>query len=344
MANRKLRVGVSLALMVVLLAVFLWNVDFAEVGKAFAAANPLLLLAATALALLSYWLRALRWQFILLPVCRVRHSSVVLTTAIGYAAMTVLPARMGDVIRPVLLARRERFPISASLASILTERVFDMWTVVIFFLIFIVWPPDMPQLDEHARHSLATLSISGYVVGAGLLVGTLVLLGLFRFQERFVEILTRPVAWIRESWRQPAANFLNHFLDGLRVIERPRDLLITVAASLILWYVIYWQVRITLLAFGVDLPLRAAYLLVTLAVIGLAVPTPGGVGGFHKATQVGLTLFFGVSLGLATAIAIAYHAICFLPITVIGLLCLPLLGLDLREVESMSAQQDQEAE
>lgn len=343
MANRKLRVGVSLALMVVLLAIFLWNVDFAEVGKAFAAANPLLLVAASVLALVSYWLRALRWQFILLPVRRVRHSSVVLTTAIGYAAMTLLPARMGDIIRPVLLARRERFPISASIASILTERVFDMWTVVLFFLVFIIWPPAMPQLDEHARHSLATLSISGYVVGAGLLAGTLVLLGLFRFQERFVEILTRPVGWIRESWRQPAANFLHHFLDGLRVIERPRDLLITVAASLILWYVIYWQVRVTLLAFGVDLPLRAAYLLVTLAVIGLAVPTPGGVGAFHKATQVGLTLFFGVQLGLATAIAIAYHAICFLPITVIGLLCLPFLGFNLREVESMSAQQDQEA-
>ncbi len=340
MAGRNLRIAVSLALMVVLLAVFLWNVDLAEVGKAFAAADPVLLLTAAVLALAAYWLRALRWQFILLPVRRVRHSSVVLTTAVGYAAISLLPARMGDVIRPVLLARRERLPISASLASILTERVFDMWTVVLFFLVFIVWPPAMPQLDEQARHSLAALSTSGYVVGAGLMVGTLVLLGLFRFQERFVELLTRPVAWIRESWREPAASFLHHFLDGLRVLQRPRDLLITVVASLILWYVIYWQVRFTLLAFGLDLPLRAAYLLTTLAVIGLAVPTPGGVGAFHKATQVGLTLFFGVQLGLATAIAIAYHAICFLPITVIGLLCLPLLGLGLREVESMSAQQD----
>jgi len=337
MASRNVRVGVSLALMVILLAVFLWNVDLAEVGSALAGADPLMLLLATGLALFSYWLRALRWQFILLPVGRVRHSSVVLTTAVGYAAISLLPARMGDIIRPVLLARRERLPVSASLASILTERVFDMWTVVLFFLVFIIWPPSMPQLDEQARHSLDVLSVSGYVVGAGLLGGTLLMLGLFRYQERFVALLTRPVGWIRESWRRPAANFLHHFLDGLRVIERPRDLFITVVGSLALWYVIYWQVRVTLLAFDVDLPLRAAYLLVTLAVIGLAVPTPGGVGGFHKATQVGLTLFFGVELGPATAIAIAYHAICFVPITVIGLLCLPLLGLNLRKVEALSA-------
>jgi uncharacterized protein (TIRG00374 family) len=334
MAKKPVRIAVSLVLMVALLAIFLWNVDFAEVGRSLANANLKLLVAAALAALLAYWMRVLRWQFILLPVGRVRHSSVLLTTAVGYAALSLLPARMGDLIRPLLLARRERIPVSASLASILTERVFDLWSVVLFFLVFIIWPPAMPNLDEQARRSLDMLSLSGYVVGAGLVVGTLVLLGLFRFQERFVELLTRPVGWIKGSWRQPAANFLNHFLDGLRVLERPRDLLITTAASIIMWYVICWQVGFTLMAFDIDLPLRASYLIVTMAVIGLAVPTPGGVGGFHKATQVGMTLFFGIELNQATGIAIAYHAICFLPITVIGLLCLPFLGVSLRDVES----------
>ena len=340
MTKQTARVAISLALMVLLLAVFLWNVDLAEVGRSITGADPALLALAGFLALFAYWLRAVRWQLILRPVGRVRHISVVLTTAVGYAAITLLPARMGDIIRPLLLARRDRIPASASLASILTERVFDMWTVVMFFLVFIIWPPEMPELDEQALRSFEILSLSGYLIGAGLLVGTLMLLGLFRYQDRFVEVLTRPVAWINARWRQPAANFLNHFLDGLRVLQRPRDLLVTVVASLVMWYVIYWQVRITLLAFDLDLPLRAAFLLTTLAVIGLAVPTPGGMGGFHKATQVGLTLFFAVELNRATAIAIAYHAVCFLPITVIGLLCLPLLGFNLREVKTMSTEEE----
>ena len=335
MAKKAIRIGVSLALMVILLAVFLWNVDFAEVGRSLAGADLQMLVTASLVALLAYWLRALRWQFILLPVGRVRHSSVLITTAVGYATLSLLPARMGDLIRPLLLARREKIPASASLASILTERVFDLWSVVLFFLVFIVWPPRMPDLDEQARNSLEILSVSGYVAGAGLLIGTLILLGLFRYQDRFVELLTRPVVWIKSSWRQPATNFFNHFLDGLRVLQRPRDLFITTVASLIMWWVICWQVRFTLLAFDVDLPLRAAYLIVTMAVIGLAVPTPGGVGGFHKATQVGMTLFFGIGLNEATGIAIAYHAICFVPITIIGLLCLPLLGVNLRDVEDM---------
>ncbi len=336
MANKAVRVGISLVLMVILLAIFLWNVDFKEVGQALAGANIQMLIAASAVAIFSYWLRALRWQFILLPVGRVRHSSVLLTTAVGYAALSLLPARMGDLIRPLLLARREKIPVSASLASILTERVFDLWCVVFYFLVFVVWPPSMPDLGEHAEKALDMLSLSGYVAGAGLVIGTLLLLGLFRYQDRFIDILTRPVAWIRESWREPVTNFLNHFLDGLRVLQRPRDLLITAAASLIMWWVICWQVHFTLLAFDVDLPLRAAYLIVTMAVIGLAVPTPGGVGGFHKATQVGLTLFFGIGLNEATGIAIAYHAICFVPITIIGLLCLPFLGVSLRYADTPS--------
>lgn len=338
MANRSVRIAVSLVLMVALLAVFLWNVNFAEVGHSIATADPLYLVGACLVALLAYWLRALRWQFILLPVKRVRHSSVLLTTAVGYAALSLLPARMGDLIRPLLLARREHFPASASLASILTERVFDLWSVVLYFLLFIVWPPAMPDLGRDASRNLEVLSISGYVAGAGLLVGTLVLLGLFRYQDRFIEVLTRPVARIRKSWRQPAANFLAHFLDGLRVLQRPRDLLITTVASLVMWYVVFWQIQMVLFAFDIHLPLRASFLIVTLTVIGLAVPTPGGVGGFHKASQIGLTMFFGIELNRATAIAISYHAICFVPITIIGLVCLPLLGVKPRDVGSLSAK------
>lgn len=338
MKSPAVRVGVSLVLMVALLALFLWNVDFGEMMRSLKQANPWLIAMAALLALVSYWARVIRWMLILRPVARVRHSSALLATAVGYAAITLLPARMGDIIRPVLLAKRDHFPVSAGIASILTERVFDLWTVVLFFLVFLIWPPSMVDLDAAAEANLHLLQISGFAVGIILTLGTLVLLGLFRYQDRFVETLSKAVARIAPSWHDPFANFLNHFLDGLRVLQRPRDLLVTMTASFVLWYIIFWQVKVTLLAFHLDLPLRASFLLVTLAVIGLAIPTPGGVGGFHKATQVGLTTFFGVGLNLATAIAIVYHAICFVPITVIGLVCLPLLGLRFSDVRGITEE------
>jgi hypothetical protein len=335
------RIGVSLVLMAVLLAVFLWNVDLDEVDEAMRQAHPALIVGAAAIALLNYWLRAIRWQLILRPVGRVRHGSAVLAVAVGYAAMTLLPARIGDVIRPIVLARREKLPFSATLASIFTERLFDLWTVVFYFLIFVLFPPAMGELDAQATHNLRILSLSGYVAGAGLIMGTLVILGLFRFQGQFVELVTRPIARLRSSWQAPVASFLNHFLDGLRILQRPRDLLVTMGASLVIWYVIYWQVRVALLAFDIELPLRATYFLVTLSVIGLAIPTPGGIGGMHKALQIGLTAFFAVELNTATAAAIVYHAICFVPITVLGLLCLPLVGVRLRDVDAITGQKEE---
>lgn len=330
MAQRTIRIAVSIVLMAGLLAVFFWNVDLKEVGRALKSADPMLLVAAAAVALFAYWLRVLRWQQILRPIAKVRHSSALLATVVGYAGITLLPARMGDLLRPILLSRREPVPISASLASILTERIFDLWAVVAYFMVFLLWPPPMPNLTAEASANLRILNVTGWIIGAGLLAGTAFLLALFRYQERFVTLITGPIERFRPTWREPLVSFLNHFLDGLRVLQRPRDLAATALTSSLLWLVIFMQVHTTLAAFSINLPFRAAFLLVILTVIGMAVPTPGGVGGFHAMLQLGLTGFFGVDYNLATGIAIAYHALCFFPITIIGLICIPAFGLSLK--------------
>jgi uncharacterized protein (TIRG00374 family) len=334
MAKRALRIGLSLALAAVLVVFFLRNVNLAEVGRTLKDARSSFILASVLVTLAAYWIRTVRWQLILRSAGPTRHTSALLAVAVGYAAMALLPARAGDIIRPLALAKRDRIAAPAALASMITERLFDLLTVILFFLFFTLWPPTMVALNENTLSSLEILRASGYAIGAGLALAVALMLCLFRYQESFVEIATRPLAWVRPSWKDPFATVLGHVLDGLRVLHKPRDLLLTTVISLILWYVIYWQVQFALLAFDLHMPLRATFLLVTLAVIGLAIPTPAGVGGFHKATQMGLTAFFGVELNRATGVAIAYHAISFVPITVIGLACLPLLGVSLKEVRA----------
>ncbi len=330
MARQGLRIGISLVLAAVLVAAFLWNVDFGEMGRALASANPWWAMASVMAALFSYWLRVIRWQVILRPAGRTRHSSAVLATVVGYAGIALLPARMGDIIRPVLLSRRDRIPTSATIASILCERIFDLWTVVLFFVVFLLRPPAMPHLTAEATDYLRILEVTGWFAGLGLVAGTAFLLALFRYQERFVDLAAALVNRVKPAWSKAFASFLNHFLDGLRVLQRPRDLILTAATSFAMWMVIFVQLYLCLRAFGVFLPLRATFLLVTLSVIGMAIPTPGGVGGFHAMIQIGLTGFFAVDHNLAAGIAIADHAICFIPITLIGLACIPLFGLSLR--------------
>ena len=317
-----LKVMVSIVLMVLLLWWFLRSTELSEVFSVLVGARVWPLLGAVVLALASYALRAVRWGFILRPVQPVRGSSLLLATATGYAAMALLPARMGDLVRPLLLAQRERLPVSASLASVVTERLFDLWSVVLFFLVFVFVPPRL----EHAPVWLPSLTRSGWVAAAGLGVGTAFLMALFRYQDALVRIVSWPFARFWPTIQPPVEAFLGHFLDGLRIVQRWRDLGVVLALSFGVWMMVYWQLQLTLMAFEIVVPLRGAFVLVALTVIGLAIPTPGGAGGFHQALRLGLVGLFGVDQALAVAAAIAYHAICFGPITLIGVACIPALG------------------
>ncbi|MCD4750875.1 MAG: flippase-like domain-containing protein [Thermoanaerobaculales bacterium] len=336
MARRALRIVLSLALATGLMLLFLWNVDLKEMARTLARADVNWVVASILATLLSYWLRVVRWQQILRPAGHVRHSSAVLATAVGYAGIALLPARMGDILRPVLLSRRDKIPTSATLASILTERLFDLWTVVFFLLVFLAWPPPMAYLTADASRQLNLLRLSGWVVGAGLFAGTAFLFVLFRYQNRFVSLVTGPISRFRPAWKDPLNSFFDHFLDGLRVIQRPRDLVLTLGTSMVIWGVIFCQIHFSLMAFGIDLPFRAAFLLVALTIIGMLIPTPGGIGGFHAMIQLGLTAFFAIDPNTAAGLAIGHHAICFVPITVIGLICIPVFGLSLKTVGAKS--------
>jgi len=89
--------------------------------------------------------------------------------------------------------------------------------------------------------------------------------------------------------------------------------------SLVLWLVIGLQAGLLARAFSTSLSFGQVFVLIAVSVIGLAVPTPGGVGGFHAAVQFALHQVLGIPLTVASAFALVHHAVCFFPITVIGL-------------------------
>jgi uncharacterized membrane protein YbhN (UPF0104 family) len=107
--------------------------------------------------------------------------------------------------------------------------------------------------------------------------------------------------------------------------------------SLGLRVVIGWQLC-RAKAFDLPMNLGQSFVVVAVAVIGLAVPAPAGVGGFHWAIRVGLTQFMGVGVPTATAYALLHHAICFFPITVLGLGYLAGVGLSLGRVRALQSE------
>ena len=114
-------------------------------------------------------------------------------------------------------------------------------------------------------------------------------------------------------------SILLSFLDGLGSLGSLRDVFVVAAASLFLWTLIGFQIWATMRAFDLVFPFPVAFFVLTWAVLGLAIPTPGGVGGYHTAVAYSLTGFYGVAKNTAAAFALVSHALSFVPITLIGL-------------------------
>ncbi len=133
-----IRTVVVIGLAVGLIAVFLRNADLGRVWSAVTAARTDYLLLSLGLTLLTFVVRAERWQYLLAPLGRARFSAVFRTTVIGFGASAVLPARAGEVIRPFLLARREGLSATAAFATIVVERILALATVLTRLAVFLL--------------------------------------------------------------------------------------------------------------------------------------------------------------------------------------------------------------
>jgi uncharacterized protein (TIRG00374 family) len=138
------------------------------------------------------------------------------------------------------------------------------------------------------------------------------------------------------------ARMARSFSGGLAVARRPRELVLAVAWSFGIWVLGAADAWLVTLAFGMSLPFMGAFLLQALLVIGVAVPTPGGVGSFHEAYRFGMTTFFGASNANAIAAAIVVHAISFGPVMLLGLLFMAQDGLSLGRLKEMAREAPEE--
>ncbi len=314
-----IKVAVSILLAVALLGFFLWRAPLAEVAETLARVRAGWVAVAVALALASYALRALRWGAILQPVGTAPTVALLGCTAAGFATSTVLPGRVGELVRPLLLSRTTGLPAAGALASILTERLTDLATLLAVFAGGV-----MIASGRLAPAAGPALRQTALLAAAGLTVAFLLVFLLLHVRAAAVPRLAR-LAPIR--WRDRLSSFLNHLLDGLEAVRSARRLALLVAWSAAVWGTAILQIEALARGFGLSLGLAASAVLIGVSVIGLAVPTPAGVGSFHAAIQFALSTLLGADLADATAFAIVHHAVCFFPITVAGLGYMAAAGL-----------------
>jgi uncharacterized protein (TIRG00374 family) len=322
----RLRTLAILLLTAGLLALFLRGVDAAEVWREMRQARLSLIAAAVLATAVVYVLRALRWQYLLQPLGPTRFGVAFRTTVIGFAASTLLPARAGEVIRPWLLARREGLSPTAAFATIVLERLLDLLTVALLFGVFVLLAPEPRAADPRIFRAVRVGALGAALLSTAVL---LLVFWLAADPARLGRLAGRWGARLPGRAGTVLARLVERFAEGLHVVRRPRELAVALALSLPLWMAIAAGIWLTSLAFDVTLPFSGSFLVMSLLVVGVAVPTPGAVGGFHAAYRVAATQFYGASDERAVGAGLVLHAVSFVPVTVAGMAFMAQEGLTL---------------
>jgi len=302
-------------------ALFWWfgrNLDWAEVRRAVGDSDPYLLSGAILLICSVYLFRAFRWGALLKPLTPARLSDLFAATAIGFSAV-FLVGRAGEFVRPVVLSMRDpEVRPSASLVTIVVERIYDMTAVALVFAVNLVWfkPPSGLAL------SFARVRIAGF----GLLGATILgIASLTWFRKRSAVVIPF-VERLFSSWRfvpRRLAGFILGILEqlaqALRVLVNFAELAQTIGWTALLWFAIAAANLLVMRAFHLQVGLSETIFVLGWALVGSLVPTPGGAAGaFHAATAAGL-LFLGVKKDIAAALSIVMHLVDFGPALLFGI-------------------------
>jgi uncharacterized protein (TIRG00374 family) len=287
-----------------------------------------------AASLLTYVLRAWRWGYLLSPIARVPFGDLFAATAVGFMTGLLVP-RAGEIVRPYLVARRHPVATSAGFATVILERLFDLLTVLLLFGLYLYLLPIPPSQTRGPVMGIVKAA------GASAALGSLVVLALlFAFHARAEPVLAsfdRALRVFPRWLAVPAARVLRAFSGGLAVLKAPLPhLAAIVAQSFLVWLSIAVGIWLNNLAFGVELPFHATFLVIAFLTVGVAIPTPGMVGGFHGFFILALADVFGADRDVAGAAAIACHALSNLPVLVLGLVLLGREGLSLGRVAEMT--------
>jgi uncharacterized protein (TIRG00374 family) len=302
---------VGLLLTIVFLGLTLSKVDPGQLAGTLREANYVLVLPAAVATLTGYLLRTARWRTILAGAMPASFGPLFSILMIGFATNNVLPARLGEFVRAVLLRRRTGLRKTFSLATIFLERLFD-GLVLVGILATLSLVLRLPGWGREVQ-ALST------VLFCGVALGVLLVLTNQRLAERLLGVATRPLPARAATWVTEA---FASFMLGLRGIRRPRVLARTLAISALIWML--EGLSYYVLTYAFDFPLAgierivACGLLLVVVNLGIMIPSaPGYVGTFQFFAVAALGVF-GVEPELALSVSIVSHAMQYLLVTAIG--------------------------
>lgn len=304
------------------------DVEFAKMWEAFKKAQWLYFIPALVIIFIAHFMRAWRWQLLLAPIAHVRMGTLYSSLLIGYMANTFLPAHLGEFIRAYLVGKKNPVSGSSVFATIVVERIIDVFTLLILMALTIIVFP----FPEWVRKS-------GYISFGFIALLFILLVLMKKYRHQAIAILNVLLKPFPQSIRLKMHELLHSFLDGVVGLKNWRHYILVTVLSLFIWFCYGYIFQLGLHAFNFtdtysEITWVTPLVLLVITTIAVLVPSsPGYVGAYHWLCQLSLG-FFGVPESDALSFAFAVHGVNFLPILIVGFILVPMTGMSVKTMQS----------
>jgi len=291
---RQLFIGLAIA--VGALYYTLRNISLDELIASFKEVELVYVLPAFAIIILTFVVRAYRWQILLRPFKQIPVNDIYAPLMIGFMG-NILPARAGEFLRAYLVGKKHGITFAGSLSTIIVERLFDMVCLLILFVWVFVVNVDMfdPQLTFSGLSVQAMLAGFGKFCGI-LVVGLLCFMFFLAYKEEQVKSC---IGWLVKSlpdkWKDKILFMVGEFALGCKIIRGPGALAQIIFLSLALWALFVATNYPFYFAFDLQIKSLDSVLLLTVMVCVLItiLPTPGFLGSFNAGVLIALHEIMG---------------------------------------------------
>jgi glycosyltransferase 2 family protein len=327
------KIWIGLIISILCIAYFVKGIDWRQAWTIMESAQYLWLIPATIAFLISYYFRAIRWQIFMDPIKHLPVKRLIPSLMIGFMGNSVLPARLGELIRPYVLGKKENLSISAALATVVIERIFD--GICMLFLLAIVLLFFAPSISSSTESfiSLPKIQAISYTFLAFNIAIIIFLYLLKKYPDKVVVIFRKLFRFLPVHWLDKLAHLLLSFVDGLHILHQPKQIILASLYSFAVWITVALEILFVQYAFHLgSLPLSAPIFIMVIIAIGVMLPSaPGYVGPYHAACRGALVLL-GVEVNTAIGFAVILHASQVIPVIAIGFYYLWKEELSLSEV------------
>jgi glycosyltransferase 2 family protein len=284
-----------------------------------------------------YALRALRWQVFQQNLGPSRFWTIYTMTLAGFSAVFLL-GRVGEPLRPLLLARKEKLPASGMFGIYVLERLFDAASAAVIAAIGLLLFQSHPHVGDTTTKLQTAAKTTGLVLFAGVLAAVVMLVYLRLHGSALLERRLRTVVSVH-GWKAKFASIVLGFVRGVQTIRSWGQLALAVLYSTAHWFLVLLVYLWVSHSFGgklASISMSDAMLVMAFTLVGSAVQAPGVGGGSQAGSFIAYHEIFGVQSEPALAAAIVLWLISFAMCTLVGVPLLLHEGWSLGELRHMA--------